>query len=427
MSKTSIKRSDGKERSILGYMFDSNKLKGKKQAESRYQENELPKKVDLRPHMSPIEQQGGTYSCVANAVAGAYEYLAKWHTGEDYDVSRLFIYYNGRALAGMENQDGGCYIADAIEGLKQYGACAESTWEFDEEIVNDEPSEEAYEEASNFLVEDMQLVATDLNAWKSTLAEGYPIIFGLSLYDSFDQHRKKGYVDPPSKNEVSRAEHSGHAMLCVGYSDRDQVFIVRNSWGEDWGDNGYCYIPYNYIINEQYNDGDSWVIKQLDNIEFGEEQWADDDDSVLSEYDSEIANMTEEEYQEMQDAMGDYPLEYRLTFLFLWGASADDDMADEEWEQIASYLANTLEVLGLDLDAEGLMEEMWEEINNEDILNESIELIGEYLSPEALANIINDIEAISDTDEVSEEEQNFIDYLVEQWQIDYHEDSDEDE
>ena len=90
------------------------------------------------------------------------------------------------------------------------------------------------------------MVPTELEAWKQVLAEGYPIIFGLSLFGSFDKQRKPGYVPEPSEGETGRESHGGHAMLAVGYSDPDEMFIVRNSWGPDWGDKGYCYIPYDY-------------------------------------------------------------------------------------------------------------------------------------------------------------------------------------
>jgi hypothetical protein len=157
--------------------------------------------------MTPVENQSATSSCVANAVAGAYEYLVKQHRQDDaYDVSRLFIYYVARAIADEvdpadepELEDGGTMIGAAIEALKQYGACSEETWPFDEDIVNDAPSGDAFEEASGFLVEDVAQVPTRLEAWKAALAEGHPIVFGLNLYESFDAHRRPGMVPAPSR------------------------------------------------------------------------------------------------------------------------------------------------------------------------------------------------------------------------------------
>ena len=139
-----IQKPDGSVRTISGYKAGKPANTAKKYGSKRFINKELPTKVDLRKQMTRVEAQGSTNSCVANAVAGAYEYLMKQHLGEDaYDVSRLFIYYNARYLEETEEiEDDGSYVALAIEGLKQYGACSEETWEFDEEMVNEETNGE---------------------------------------------------------------------------------------------------------------------------------------------------------------------------------------------------------------------------------------------------------------------------------------------
>lgn len=431
MSFFTFERADGSSRTVSGYKYAKPQAGTKKYSENRYKEAELPHKVDLRKNMTPIENQEQTNSCVANAVAGAYEYLAKMHTDEDYDVSRMFIYYNGRYLGvdGDESaiDDNGSYIQKAIEGLKEYGACSEETYPFDVDMVNEVPHQEAYDEAAEFLVEDMALVPTDLYAWKSCLAEGYPIIFGINLYQSFDKHRKKGMVPMPSSTEAGRESHGGHAMLAVGYSDKDKVFIVRNSWGEEWGDNGYCYIPYDYLVNPKFNDGDSWIIKQLNNIDFNsEEYWDEDDESVIGDYDSELANMTDEDYEAMLEAMGDYPLEYRIALIFLYAANADDELSDEEYNAISEYMDETIEKLGVEMKAKKILRNAVKDIEDFELIEESVALMGEYLSTEMLAKIVSDLEAVIGVDGLSEDEANFLYELIEPWQIE-HEVADEDE
>ncbi len=52
----------------------------------------------------------------------------------------------------------------------------------------------------------------------------------------------------------------GHAVLAVGYDNEDRVFIVRNSWGEGWGDAGYFYMPYAYLLDDNLSD-DLWTIR----------------------------------------------------------------------------------------------------------------------------------------------------------------------
>ena len=257
MSEFEFERPDGSRRAVSGYRYAAPRSDAKRYAASTSRGKALPPKVDLRSFMTPVEDQGRLSSCVANAVAGAYEYLVKRHRGDDaYDVSRLFVYYNAREKSGDEKDDGGSVIAHAIDSLRSEGACSEQTWPYDPNRVNQKPNGQAYDEASQFLVEDMQLVPTTLDGWKGALADGYPIVFGVSLYDSFDKQKKKGLVPVPSPTESSRASHGGHSMLCVGYSDPDQVFIVRNSWGASWGDKGYCYIPYAYLMNQKFNSGD---------------------------------------------------------------------------------------------------------------------------------------------------------------------------
>jgi len=417
-----IKRADGREIKVMGYKPAPPKAGTKKYASKKFASAKLPSKVDLRSYMTEVEQQGGTNSCVANAVAGAYEYLVKRHLGDEaYDVSRLFIYYNARYIREIE-EDEGCLIQDAIEGLKEYGACSEETWTFDEEIVNEEPSEEAYEEAANFLVESVELVPLELDAWKSALAEGNPIIFGINLYQSFDKQRKKGLVPMPSETEASRESHGGHAMLCVGYSDKDKVFIVRNSWGEDWGDGGYCYIPYSYLVNPKFNDGDSWIIQRLDNFEIDEETWEEDEnyETVMQDLTEDLDSMSEEDYEAMIEAMGDYPVEFRIGLIMMYAAYTDEEFTDEEYDEIAVYLERTLErVSTSDLDCEALLEMCYEEMENEELVYESIDLLGNYLSNETLAKIVSDLEEIIGVDELAEAEENFVAELIEAWQIEY--------
>mgnify|MGYP002777181507 CR=1 FL=1 len=254
---TVVRQPDGHKIKLGGYRPEKRSSEDKTYAST---DQELPPHVDLRPYMTPVENQGNSNSCTANAMAGAYEYLANRLRGTAEDVSRLFIYYNARDLDGDTSQDEGTYLKSCVKVLRQYGACLERTWAFDIERIYDEPGEEAYEEAANFLIEDAYRLKVDLDAMRSCLAEGYPFSFGLQLFSSFQKAGANGLVPMP---DPDREQHDGgHAMLCVGYSDADKVFIVRNSWGEEWGDRGYCYIPYAYMTHPELN-GDLWTIRQV--------------------------------------------------------------------------------------------------------------------------------------------------------------------
>ncbi|GAB1544868.1 hypothetical protein NUACC21_75440 [Scytonema sp. NUACC21] len=249
----------------------------------RFGRNQLPPKVDLRKYMTDVEEQVGN-SCVANAFVGAYEYLAQRTLGESGDVSRLFVYYNARSLDGSENEDGGTQMEYAIEVLTHYGACSEEIWPNDEELLFEEPDDSAYEHAANFTIEEAEFIETDLDLWRHTLAEGYPIAFALNTFESFDDATKnRGRVPIPKKSDNVRSTHGWHAMLCVGYSDKDRIFIVRNSWGSEWGDRGYCYIPYNYVMHPDYNGHDSWIIKSVSDLDFSAEVWEEDESFFADE------------------------------------------------------------------------------------------------------------------------------------------------
>ena len=133
-----------------------------------------------------------------------------------------------------------------------------------------------------------ECIETNLDLWRHTLAEGFPIAFALNTFESFDDAtRNRGRVPKPRKSDNVRETHGWHAMLCVGYSDKDRMFIVRNSWGAGWGDRGYCYIPYNYVLHADYNGHDSWMIKSLSDLDFSAEVWESeesffaDDESLL--------------------------------------------------------------------------------------------------------------------------------------------------
>eukprot|EP00913_Durusdinium_trenchii_P023727 g22285.t2 len=248
-------------------------------------EDGLPEKVDLRNFMSPIEDQSQTNSCCANAVAGAFEYINCKHAGETGDtrgdVSRLFIYYVGRkkdmadegAMWGKKNskrapKDEGMTIQAAISAMQVSGACLAESWPYDLDKVNEKPGEECFKEAQRYRVLAAERVPMDLDAMRQCLARGNPIIFGLMLTDSFFRPGRGGFVSTPNKTDKRAAQHGLHAMLLVGYNDRQQVFIVRNSWGESWGDRGYGYVGYDYIANMDYNFLQQFTITGLTNADF---------------------------------------------------------------------------------------------------------------------------------------------------------------
>jgi len=118
-------------------------------------------------------------------------------------------------------------------------------------------------------------IPANVESMRACLAEGYPIIFGLKLTQKFFKVGRSGIIETPDPNDPQSAEHGLHAMLIVGYSDTEARFIVRNSWGTDWGDKGYCYIPYDYAANSKFNFLGQYAIYGLTDTDFTPEP-ADD-------------------------------------------------------------------------------------------------------------------------------------------------------
>ncbi|QJY47470.1 C1 family peptidase [Pseudonocardia broussonetiae] len=414
-----LESAEGTLRVLSGYQYQEPPADAKRFSAGR-PSGGLPPKVDLREWMTTVEDQGQTNTCTANATAGAYEYLMKRHLGDDaYDVSRMFIYYNARTQSGGEIADEGAVLVDVIEGLRQHGACAEDSWPFELDTVNDEPHADAYTEAESFLVEDVQLVPTDLDEWRGALAEGYPIIFGISLYDSFYKQRRPGLVPMPTQQESQLERHGGHAMLCVGYSDADEVFIVRNSWGAEWGDQGYCYMPYGYLMDPRQNDGDSWIIRQVEVVD--EEAGWGDEESVLTEVGTFLAEMDEDAYGELVDAMGEVAFERRIALLFVAVAAADGEVDDAELAQAALLLQPVLDSLSSSMSPEKLLRKaqaLFDGDDAEDLIGETIVLFAEHVPADVLASLLGQLrEVVEAGDGEDEDETEVLDAIVVAWQV----------
>ena len=233
---------------------------------------QLPPKVDLRPFMPPVVDQGQTGSCTGNAIAGALGFLElkalktpevePEEFSKTYEpISRLFIYYNERYMEGTTDEDAGAQIRDGILSISKYGMCRESTWPYDESKALIRPPEPAYAEAAvHKAVKYFRINDGDLYHMKSCLNDGYPFVFGFSVYASFmsDFTAKTGRQSMPRPGE---GVEGGHAICCVGYDDDLECFIIRNSWGTSWGDKGHFYMPYNYAASKELSS-DFWTIRK---------------------------------------------------------------------------------------------------------------------------------------------------------------------
>jgi len=220
----------------------------------------LPPNADLRPQCPSVYDQEQLGSCTANAIAAALEFdQMKEKQANVFMPSRLFIYYNERAMEGTVNEDSGGQIRDGIKSVAQQGDCPETLWPYDITKFAVKPPQQCYQQALKFKAVQYQRLSQILNQLKGCLASCYPFVFGFSVYESFEspQVAQTGHAPMPAPAEKSIG---GHAVMAVGYDDSQNWFIVRNSWGVGWGMEGYFTLPYAYLL-EQNLASDFWTIR----------------------------------------------------------------------------------------------------------------------------------------------------------------------
>jgi C1A family cysteine protease len=234
-----------------------------------------PASVDLRPWCSPIEDQGSLGSCTANAGIGMLEYYQRRAFGKHVDGSRLFLYKVTRNLLGWTG-DTGAFLRDTMKALVLCGVPSERYWPYDIAKYDEEPTAFLYALGDNY--EAVKYYRLDpvgttraqrLETIKTHLAAGLPSMFGFTVYSSIPGGGDgKGEIPYPKPGEKVAG---GHAILAVGYDDTKKIgaskgaLLIRNSWGTGWGDAGYGWLPYDYVLKDLAND--FWALAQADYVD----------------------------------------------------------------------------------------------------------------------------------------------------------------
>lgn len=260
---------DGKVRSLLQTRSKTAKTKV------------LPPKVDNQKFCSPVKDQGQLGSCTANMAANMYEYMSKRGKSSYVELSRLFIYKTTRWLLHLTG-DTGAYIRSALGALVVYGAPPEEYYPYDISRFDDTPDvlnagfAQSFQVTKYFRLDKGIPSNENLTArMKEYLAKGFCLGIGFTVFDSFeDAVSNGGFVPYPKPTE---SVQGGHAVTLVGYDEKKGeggAFLFKNSWGTDWGERGYGWIPMKYFVKQENADApladDIWTIIKQEWLDLGE-------------------------------------------------------------------------------------------------------------------------------------------------------------
>lgn len=203
--------------------------------------------------------QGNLGSCSANGVGFCWQFILLREQKPAPMPSRLFIYYLERAIEGTINQDSGAQIRDGLKVVNKYGCCDEALWKYNIRAFATKPSQTAFKAAASHTATQYLKVEQKLTDIIACLASGYPVVFGFTVYDAFESEEvaKTGILKMPTSAEKPIG---GHCVTLVGYDKAKNQFLVRNSWGTSWGQDGYFWMPFEYVTNSNLSD-DFWTIR----------------------------------------------------------------------------------------------------------------------------------------------------------------------
>jgi C1A family cysteine protease len=221
-----------------------------------------PVSPDRREINPPVRDQGKYGSCVGCSSVYGVAWLRR-HEPRDLEgktiMSAMQEYYDARTADGDEwkNVDAGAYIRDAMDMLRKKGVAPESNWPYTKPF-NRTPTKSVYTAAARWKL-GAHWRCNGLDDILQAINAGYAVVGGITIYSSFWVSNTNGGRVPMPNAQTDKLE-GGHALYWDMFNQAERWVRFENSWGPNWGDRGYGYVPFDYLANPNLAD-DFWAMQ----------------------------------------------------------------------------------------------------------------------------------------------------------------------
>lgn len=225
----------------MGYIPSPKDLRDYKVAKVARKQVELPTEFQLAP--TAIKNQGSVGSCVAHALSSALE------ASKNINYSTGWIYgYRPESYY----QEAGMIPREAMKTIQKIGAVKHKDFPYNIEMQRgktlvDNSLKKLSPLANEFKIHSYAKISTKQEIKEFLYLNKLPVPFAIDTYNGMLIDENNNIIVPDfDKDECT----GGHMMLVIGWNEKG--FIIQNSWGKDWGNNGLAILPYDYPIDEAW-------------------------------------------------------------------------------------------------------------------------------------------------------------------------------